>query len=87
MAYLVSVTKDVRSIAAKQVNVLLAIKIPNFTALSPGIKLNNIPIYILYQTNLSFQRTRYQLLKTGPVVTQTEERDELISLVCDQSEG
>ena len=45
MAYLVSVTKDVRSIAAKQVNVLLAIKIPNFTALSPGIKLNNIPIY------------------------------------------
>ena len=39
ISYLVSVTKDVGSVAAKQVNVLLAIQIPNFAAISSGIKL------------------------------------------------
>ena len=39
ISYLVSVTKDVGSVAAKQVNVLLAIQIPNFAAISSRIKL------------------------------------------------
>ena len=44
ISYLVSITKDVWSVATKHVNVFLAVQIPNFAAVGSSIKLNNTSI-------------------------------------------